>query len=311
MQVLELPAARSTSKDLRPLPPAETTPTPANPLAQALTGAAAIGGVAEVLLERVAGPVLTHAAGPSLAPVADIVSRLGTILVSVTAVLILLAAVAWAAVAWKRHRLVGAAIFAAGVTAVAAGVFGGSDIVTLLHLSVAVAAVGTVLVLRVPGIYGLAVAAVAVAIVAAQWSLGNPRGGLAVPARVIAEAALVIALLLFAVSVARSSPRRRAVIGIAVGALVAAAALLSDRTPMVVLWASGATLWMPSLLYIAAGAAIGLLLAAWLPDRSTRHLAAGLVLLAVAGIEPTLVHHNLTALVALLALAVPIGRTSS
>ena len=84
----------------------------------------------------------------------------------------------------------------------------------------------------------------------------------------------------------------------------------ADRTPLVALWASGATLWMPSLVYIGAGAALGLLLINWLPNRSMRHLAAGLALLAVAGIEPTLVHHNVTALVALLALAAPTARTA-
>jgi hypothetical protein len=307
MKVLELQVARSTSKDLRPPPPAET-PTRVNPTAAALTGAAAIGGVTEVLLERVTGPMLTHAAGPSLAPVAAMASSLGTLVVAVTAALVLLAAVAWAGVAWKRHRIVGAAILAAVVTALAAGVFGGSGTLTLLHLSVAVAAIGTVLVVRLAGIYGVAVAAVAVAIVAGQWSLGIPGGQYTVAARVIAETALVVALFLFAASVAGWS--RRSVIGLGTGAIVTAAALVSDRTPLIALWASGATLWMPSLVYIGAGAAVGLLLANWLPNRSTRHLAAGLALLAVAGIEPTLVHHNVTALVALLALAAPTARTS-
>jgi hypothetical protein len=307
MKVLELQVARSTSKDLRPPPPAET-PTRVNPTAAALTGAAAIGGVTEVLLERVTGPMLTHAAGPSLAPVAAMASSLGTLVVAVTAALVLLAAMAWAGVAWKRHRIVGAAILAAVVTALAAGVFGGSGTLTLLHLSVAVAAIGTVLVVRLAGIYGVAVAAVAVAIVAGQWSLGIPGGQYTVAARVIAETALVVALFLFAASVAGWS--RRSVIGLGTGAIVAAAALVSDRTPLIALWASGATLWMPSLVYIGAGAAVGLLLANWLPNRSTRHLAAGLALLAVAGIEPTLVHHNVTALVALLALAAPMARTS-
>jgi len=309
MNVLEIPVARPTGKDLRTPPQAET-PTPPLRLAAAITIAAAVGGVVEVLLERVAGPILTHAAGPSLAPVAAMASNLGTLVVSVTAVLVLLAAVAWAGVAWERHRMVGAAILAAAVTALAAGVFADSGTLTLLHLSVAVAAVGTALVLRLPGISGIAVAVVAVAIVAGQWSLGSSGGEFTVPARVIAEAALVIALFLFAASVAGSLPRRRALIGLTVGAVVAAAALLSDRTPLVALWASGATLWMPSLVYIGAGAALGLLLSNWLPNRSMRHLAAGLALLAVAGIEPTLVHHNVTALVALLALAAPTTGTS-
>ena len=309
MNVLEIPVARPTSKEIRTPPQAET-PTPPLRLAPAITIAAAVGGVVELLLERVAGPILTHAAGPSLAPVAAMASNLGTLVVSVTAVLVLLAAVAWAGVAWESHRIVGAAILAAVVTALAAGVFAGSGALTLLHLSVAVAAVGTALVLRLPGISGIAVTAVAVAIVAGQWSLGSAGGEFTVPARVVAEAALVIALFLFAASVAGSCPRRRAVVGLTVGAVVAVAALLSDRTPLVALWASGATLWMPSLVYIGAGAALGILLINWLPNRSMRHLAAGLALLAVAGIEPTLVHHNVTALVALLALAAPKTVTS-
>lgn len=309
MNVLEIPVARPTSKDLRTPPQAET-PTPPLRLAPAITIAAAVGGVVEVLLERVAGPILSHAAGPSLAPVAAMASNLGTLVVSVTEVLVLLAAVAWAGVAWESHRIVGAAILAAVVTALAAGVFGGSGTLFLLHLSVAVAVIGTVLVLQLPGIYRIGVAAVAVAIVAGQWSLASPGGEFTVPARVIAEAALVIALFLFAASATGSCPRRRAVVGLTVGAVVAAVALLSDRTPLVALWASGATLWMPSLVYIGAGAAVGLLLAKWLPNRSTRHLPAGLALLAVAGIEPTLVHHNVTALVALLALAAPTARTA-
>ena len=308
MKVLELPATRSTGRNFRPPPHTNTAPSFTR-LAPALTVAAAAGGVLEVLLERVAGPILTHAAGPSLAPVATMVSRAGTLAVAVTAVLVLLAAVAWAGVAWERHRIVGAAILAAVVTGLAAGVFGGSVTFTLLHLSVAVAAIGTVLVLRLPGIYGIAVAAVAVAIVAGQWSLGSQGGEFTVPARVIAEAALVVALIFFAASVAGWS-RRHSVVGLTIGAVVATAALLSDRTPLVALGASGATLWMPSLVYIGAGAALGLLLANWLPNRSTRHLAGGLALLAVAGIEPTLVHHNVTALVALLALAAPTTGTS-
>ncbi len=306
MQVLELPVFRSTSDDLR-LPPHAETAIPLRRLAPALTGAAAVGGVIEVLLERVAGPTLTHAAGPSLAPAAAMVSRVGTIAVGATAILVLLAAVAWAGAAWSRSRIVAAAILAAVVTTLAAGFIGYGSALTLLHVAVTVAAVGMVLTLRLPGAYGGAIAAVAVAIVAGQWSLAGLSGHVAV--RVVAEAALVLALLLFAVSVVGTFGRR-SLIGLTAGAMVAAASLMSARTPLIVLWASGATLWMPSAVYICAGAAIGLLLATWLPDRSTRHLAAGLVLLAVAGIEPALVHHNLTALVALLALAVPIGRTS-
>jgi len=308
MKVLEPPVARSTSDDLRP-PSYAGTPIPRYRLAPALTGAAAVGGVIEVLLERVAGPILTHAAGPSLAPAAATVSRVGTVVVGATAILVLLAAGAWAVAAWSRSRIVATAILVAAVTTLAAAISGEGPALTLLNLSVAVAATGTVLMLRVPGVYGLGIAAVAVAIVAGQWSLAGWGGQSTMTARVITEAVLVVALLLFAASVI-GTVRRRSVIGLSLGAMLAAAALVSPRTPLVALWASGATLWMPSVVYIGAGAAVGLLLATWLPERPTRHLAAGLVLLAVAGIEPTLIHHNLTALVAMLALAAAPGRST-
>lgn len=308
MQVLEPPAARSTSNDLRPLSYAGT-PIPPYRLAPALTGAAAVGGVIEVLLERVAGPILAHAAGPSLAPAAATVSRVGTVVVGATAILVVLAAAAWAGEAWSRSRVVATAILVAAAATIVAGISGDGSILTLLNLSIAVAAIVTVLVFRAPGIYGLAIAAVAVAIVAGQWSLNDLSGQTTVTARVIAETALVLALFLFAGS-AIGAIQRRSLIGLAVGAVLAAAALMSPHTPLVALWTSGATLWMPSVVYIAAGAAVGMLVTSWLPVRSTRHLAAGLVLLAVAGIEPALIHHNLTALVALLALSAAPGRST-
>jgi len=301
MKVLELPVARSTSKDLRPPSPAET-PSPPSRLAPALTSAAAVGGVVEVLLDRIAGPILTHIAGPSAATAVAMVSRVGTIAVAATAVLVLLAGLAWARAAWARSRILAAAIVTAVVTALVAGLSGEASVIMLLHVSVTVAAIGAVLMARRPGFYGGAIAAVAVAIVAGQWSLGGWSGQPAVAARVIGETALVVALILFAAGIARPL-RRRSLVGLTAGALIAAAALVSDRTPLVALWATGATLWMPSIVYIGAGAAAGLLVATWLPDRSTRHLAAGLALLAVAGIEPALLHHNVTALVALLALS--------
>ena len=112
MNVLEIPVARPTQHRPSYASPVRDADPPLR-LAPAITIAAAVGGVVELLLERVAGPILTHAAGPSLAPVAAMASNLGTLVVSVTAVLVLLAAVAWAGVAWESHRIVGAAIVAA------------------------------------------------------------------------------------------------------------------------------------------------------------------------------------------------------
>ncbi len=121
--------------------------------------------------------------------------------------------------------------------------------------------------------------------------------------RAVGEAALVMALLLLALAVSTSSHRGlTSSLGLAAGAGLAAVSLVSDFTPFVALWATGAILWLPSLAYIAAAGAAGYVLASWLSEPATRHRAAGLILLAVAGIEPTLVHHNATALLALVAL---------
>jgi hypothetical protein len=221
----------------------------------------------------------------------------GTLAVAVTAVLIGMAALAWA---WREpSRIVAVALLAAVGAAVAAGLGGDPSILTLLHLSVVTAAVGVVLVRRPAPGYRVAIAAVALAVVAGQ--LAGLSSGFAVAAGVVAEAALVVAMVLFAATISRPL-RRGAVLGLVFGGLVAALALMSAHTPLVALWASGATLWMPSVVYIGAGSALGLLLTTWLPARSTRHLAAGLALLVVAGMQPAFIHHNVTALLALVAL---------
>ena len=63
------------------------------------------------------------------------------------------------------------------------------------------------------------------------------------------------------------------------------------------------TLSLPAPLYIIAGAAAAFTLVSWSDDPSTRHLAIGFVLLVVAGVHVSVLHHNLTALAALALLA--------
>ncbi len=275
----------------------------------ALSTAAAVAGVVELLLDRIAAPVLTHAVGPSLGWTAAFAARVGSIAVGVTAILVLIAAVAWAAAVGSRHPLPASAVAIAVVVTLVAMVVGRDVPAGAVHGAVIAAAVAALAIVhRVGHRYVAAFAAVAAAIVAGQLAL--LRVELALPARTVAEAAAVVALLLFAFAVSRLS-LRRSLIGLAIGAVVAAAALATDRTALVALWAAGATLWMPSLVYICAGGAAGVLVANSLPDRATRPLVAGLALLAVAGLEPALIHHNVTALVGLLVLGMTVERTSA
>jgi hypothetical protein len=270
-------------------------------LATALTSIAAVTGLVEILIDRMAAPAMAGALGPSAAPVVSIAGRVGTLAVSVTAVLVLLAASARAAHAWDRHRVFALAAVTAVVASVVAGLIPSRMAVFAVHASVAVAAAAILATAarRASLPYVGALWALALAVVAGQWSLSGLGIGSTLAFRAVEEAALVLTVVLLALAVSRAS--RGGMIplfGLAAGAGLAYVSLASDYTPFAALWATGAMLWLPSLAYVGAAAAVGYVLAAWLSDPARRHLSAGLVLLAVAGVEPVLVHHSVTALLA-------------
>jgi hypothetical protein len=273
-------------------------------LAIALTSAAAATGLVEVLIDRVSVPAMAGALGSSSASLTSSVGRVGTLAVSVTAVLVLLAALAWSGYAWDRHQMFAVAVFVAVIATVVAGVVGGT-LLLVVHISVIVAAVAALAigVRNASPLHSGALWAVTLAVVTGQWSLSGLGIGSALASQAVGEAAVVLAVVLLALAVSRSSHTRLApLVGLAVGAGMATVLLTSNYTPLIALSSTGAMLWLPSIAYITAAAAAGYLLVTWLSDRATRHLAAGLVLLLVAGVEPTLVHHSVTGLLALVTL---------
>jgi hypothetical protein len=135
-------------------------------------------------------------------------------------------------------------------------------------------------------------------------SIGVPETGLGL----LAEVALLVALIGAGLSALASAAASRAGWTWAVVASVLVAALVArDPASAAILsrWATGVTLSLPPLIYIAAASSATLAIVSWLPDRSSRHLAAAVVLILVAGVQPALVHHNLTLLFAAMLLATP------
>jgi hypothetical protein len=120
------------------------------------------------------------------------------------------------------------------------------------------------------------------------------------------EALLVGATFAFA-SAALIRRRRTATWPIASGALLAmvlVAAYLREPATVAItsLWAIGFTMSLPAVLYFAAVAAAVSAILIWFRDGGSRHLAVGVVLLFVAGIQPQAVHHSLTASLGLILL---------
>lgn len=134
--------------------------------------------------------------------------------------------------------------------------------------------------------------------------IGVPEAGLVL----LAEVALLVALIGAGLSALASGAASRAGWTSAVVASVLVAALVArDPASAAILsrWATGVTLSLPPLIYVAAASSATLAIVSWLPDRSSRHLSAAVVLILVAGVQPALVHHNLTLFFAAMLLATP------
>ncbi|MDA1002460.1 MAG: hypothetical protein O3B31_03785 [Chloroflexi bacterium] len=159
------------------------------------------------------------------------------------------------------------------------------------------------------GLTAFGLAAARWPLLADSWSalLGARSGvGTAFVAWTVAEAALVAAPVAFGIALLLvTTPSRLEWAAATVAALGAGAFLAAEPgyAGLVSIWATGSTLALPTFAYVLSATCVGLVLTHWLRGPSTRHLAAGLVLLAVAGVQPAVAHHNLTAVFALLLLA--------
>jgi hypothetical protein len=191
------------------------------------------------------------------------------------------------ALAWplgvERAGLVTPLVFAFGTAWIAGGCFAGSRDVFVRWATVAAA----------------------VALVASQYVAGMSALG-ETPAQVstlhlVSEAGLLVSAAV--AGLAASSAARRARSGVLAGALALILAASYVREPatlaIVSLWATGVTMSLPPVLYIAGFGAFAFAAFSWGSRPDTRHLAIALALLLVAGLQPQALHHGITAFLGL------------
>ncbi len=123
----------------------------------------------------------------------------------------------------------------------------------------------------------------------------------------IAEAAILATAVLLFVAARPWASRRRIVVlgaGAAAAALVGVASIAAPATVAILaLWGVGVTMSFPAPVYVVAfGAAVAAAVAFAL-DHETRPVAVAIVLLAVAGLQPTVTQYNIPALIGMVILA--------
>lgn len=287
----------------------------------ALLVAAATLGVAELALYRVVAPILSHIPDGTVSHhLVDAARLSGERAFHGTALLVVLGTVAYL-VADGRRPATKVLIAAVLTTTLLAAVSTAPAARLVAHATfmVAVAALaGTALADRTR-VYALAVTAAALSLLAGRLPLvldavaavrgGLDSGGGVATAATAAEAAFLLVPLLLAIElVRRRSPPLGAWFAAVAASLVVAAVLASSPvyTAIVSRWATGVTLSLPVPLYVTAAGALALVLTTCLATASHRLLAVGLVLFVVAGTEPAVVHHNITAVLALALMATSI-----
>jgi hypothetical protein len=281
-------------------------------LGRTLAIAAATTGVAEILLHRGVVPVAVHLPGDGGATLAtSILLRGAAMSMAATALLVMATAIAWSVALRRRHPIMATTILSVAALTVAASISVGTT-PRLLVQAATIAAVVAILVVatRISSpLHGVALAMAGIAIAASQWPLLLDALNLSsgdVAARTIAEVALIATPIVFAVSVVRRGRASLAALLAGIGAGLAIA-LVSVLEPTHVagslLWAFGVTLSLAPFAYVVAGTCLTFVAVTWLRDRTGRVLLAGLVLLAVAGIGPTALHHNVAAVTGLVLLA--------
>lgn len=280
--------------------------------------AAAIAATAELLIYRVTLPVISHIPGSDLGTVGSVVEGIGQRSFEATAVLVIAGAALIAFTALRSQPTLAVALVAA-LASVAIGLTTSSEWAALAARALLVGAVAAVAAhawTSLPVPLALAHGGAVVAVLAGQWPLlvqdaaattGDVISGTLVSAN-IGELALVLTPALFAVAYLRGGSPSRSTWVVAAGVGLIAAALLArrpDYSAIISSWAVGATLSLPPFLYVVSASCLALVMLGWLREPAARPYAAGLVLLAAAALQPAVVHHNLTAVVALVLLAVP------
>ncbi|GAB4325662.1 MAG: hypothetical protein Kow0010_08320 [Dehalococcoidia bacterium] len=291
-----------------------------DPLTEAIRSllfAGAVLGTAEVFLHRVAAPVLSHIPSTTVDPtVAEVVDLAGQRAFHGAALLLVLAAAGVVVVTARGSTVVavlaGASLLAAGLAAVADGP--AARLVVQLVFVAAAAGVAGLATVHGPGWQRAALAVAAVSLIAGRLPFvhdalrdvaGGTSGFATAQSASVAEGAFVfVPVVLAAGLAARGGVTRLGWAAAGAGAAVSLVAIAgSPYTAIVSNWATGVTLSLPAGVYVISAGAAAMVLATWLRCPGTRLQAAGMVLFAVGGTQPAVIHHNLTAILGLLLLA--------
>lgn len=264
--------------------------------------AAAAAGIVEVAVARVGAPLLGFLA-PDGAAAGAILEAVGRGATAATALLVV--AATGLIVGWHRGTLTAIALpFGALVLTLTATANASPGLLAASHLATAAAVYGLVLGNQGSGSGGrTALTLGAVAVVAGQLSF-LAAGGASTGLHRLAQAALILLPAVTAWNL-RSMVGRFTWVAAGAGAVAmwAALAVRSPEMAMLSTWAIGATLAIPALTLVAAAAGWVALAGAAIRRPGLHLVVAGVVLLWVAGVQPTAVHHNLTGLLGVMVLA--------
>ena len=285
------------------------------------TVALAVAGLGELVLQRVVYRVGIHLPRSGLfLNVYEFATAAGDFAFRLTAVLVGVSAVALAL--WLARGRVNPLVGAVLLALVAVNLFAWP--LRLEPASVVVAvlfAVGLAAVLagaaRRPAPLALHAAVVGAALTLLLGQYRVLLGGLGVTGESVATAQLLseVGLLLTAAALVLATrgfePSRHAVAAAAgVTILLAGAYVREPATVAIVsLWAVGVTMSLPAVLYLFALAGVTYAAATWLRREQTRHLGVAVLLLLVAGVQPEILHHDLTALLGLTLLSLGAAQT--
>ena len=272
-------------------------------LARTLVLAAGITAAAELLLQRLAPPILAPVGVPG-SRLLETLSSAGELAANGTAVLVFLAVAAFVATR-SDHALA----LAAATAAVLLASWWTAPIASIAAHTLVVAAAAAIGLSGLRGarsLLSLGIGLAALAVVVGQLPLladttwpwmSNQMGARSLGELLAIAAALTMAGWLLTTD----HPGRRAWVVAGACAVVVAGGLTFQPgfTSLGAIWVVGVTLALPPVFYIAAAAAAGLLVAGWSRSPASRPLAAAVLLLTAAGIQPQVLHHNLTALLAL------------
>jgi hypothetical protein len=275
----------------------------------AVAGVLAVSGLAELFFQRIVYRVGVHIPRQGafleayrFATVSgDFAFRTTAVLLAVAAGL----AVFWL---WRRRSYTTVALLVALLTAnLLAWPFGvrfGAQVAPIVFAFGAAWLTGQAL--RGEGMWlKLAAASAGVALALSQYragmtALGNEPGHVA-EIQLASEVALLATAAFVGMAAARTriSPRAVALSSLLTLGLLASYTREPSTVAIVSLWATGVTMSLPGMLYIAGFGLVAFAALTWLRDRHAVHLSIALALLMVAGLQPQALHHGITAFLGL------------